>query len=456
MTTGVGRVGFVKLGGQHHLAVGYWGRYSGFGVYSRVICDQSIFKMLKLNVDKVLGMGLRADLWREVYPVGISEATPISGLAIGFVSPTTPLGTGTLTLTLAAPRKNLTWTAPGLSVSATVDIAAGGSFVLASGPTGQSYLIVNADASELPSSGGPFSNVVTVQRSLQRSPTFDPQVDQTSLTNDVYPLCSCYKETSKQPDNKCLQCYGTGVIPGYTKFGHTEMFIAATAPSAVLVNTELMQDNTPFRIQLATGQTTGTFTSPDFSVNNPSARPFVVQTVGQLWQAGNTITTAFSVNGGGVYADISTINTTIPTTGVIRFRVTLTRPSTTVKSPRFEILRARHARMDEPFVRMLKGLPTRTRARDAYGIVDSDGNFRYWTVPLRHFDDLIAQDPDAVTPPEENKIQQKAFLEFREGVHTGERYDMTNFEHHDPGGIFISQGFTARRMQRDEIQSKVF
>ena len=452
MTTGVGRTGFVQLGGQHHHAVGYWGRYSGLGVHSRVIADQSIFKMLKLNVDKVLGMGLAVDLWREVFPRPVLETTSvINGITIIYASANSPSGTGTLALASGTP-KNLTWAAPGGSAGSPVAVAAGGTFRLFSG---SSYISVVVEPEKLPTSG---SISVTVKRSIFRSPNFNQQTDQTTLTNRGFPLCSCYKDTSKQPDDKCLSCYGTGIIPGYTKHGFTEYTMASIDSALVLVNTSLSTDRTPHRLGLSGTNLTGTITTADFAVSNALAFPFEFDVRAYLRQtSGTSIVTEFSTNGGGVYNPINNINVpSPPTSGTIRFRVTLNRTLAADKTPLFEILRVRHARTDEPFIRVLKGLPTRTRERGAYGVVDSDGNWRWWTVPLRHFDATIAQDPDAISPPEDNLIQQQSFIEFREGVHVGTRFGLTAFEYHDPKGIFISQGFSCRRVQHEEIIQHVF
>lgn len=456
MTTGVGRIGFSKITGKH-MPTGYWGRYAGHGVDARVACDQAIFKMLKSNVDKVLGMGLRVDLWREVSTTPFAESAPIAGIAVGFISPNTPTGDATLSLTISGSDRNVTWTAPGAATSVVVDVAAGGTFRLESG---RSRIILNVDAVSLPSSGGPYSNTVTLSRGLARTPNFDPQMDQTTLTNDGFPLCSCYKETSKQGENKCRSCYGTGVIPGYTKFGHGEFFVSAIDATVTLTNCSLNTDVVPFRVLLDTGQTSGTVESTDFTVSNAGTRPFEYRTDTYIRQSsGTSVTVEFSTNAGGAWDPIENLNTVggdPPTSGTLRFRFTLARTLAADRSPAFEIFRVRHPRLDEPYVRVLKGLPMRKRGRENYGVVEDEGNLRYWTVPLRHFDDAIQQDPDVVTPPEDNIIQQEAFVAFIDGVHTGLRFDCTSFDYHDPDGIFISQGFGARRLQFDEIQYTVF
>ena len=453
MTTGVGRRGFIVIKGKH-LPIGYWGRYSGSGVHSRIKGDETIFKMLILNVQKVLGVGLAVDLWREVPGSAFSEATPIAGITVAWVSHNTPSGNGTLTMAIVGDARNVTWTAPSGTTSIVVDVAAGGIFRLYSG---ESSIEVVVDPRALPATGGPFSDVVTFSRSLLHTPNYNPQLDQTTTTNSGYPLCSCYKHTSKQPDDACRSCYGTGIIPGYTKFGHTEYVAASTDPSLTLVNLALVTDFQPHRLGLLAGQTTGSLTTPDLTVLNPDGRRFEFRVDAYLRQAaGTSVTVEFSTDSGASYNAIADINDPTPTTGTIRFRVTIDRTLVTDKSPFFEILRARHSRMDEPFIRVLKGLPTRTRSRDGTGIVDSDGNLRWWTVPLRHFDDAIQQDPDVVVPPQDNVIQQRSFVEFREGSHAGVRFALTAFEWHDPKGIFISQGFSTRFLQPDEIENEVF
>jgi hypothetical protein len=458
MTTGVGRGGFVKIQGKH-LPTGYWGRYSGVGVDARIRGDQSIFKMLKAHIDKVLGAGLAADLWREVPQAAIQEATPIPGIEVVGFSHRTPQGTGTLVLTVAGAARQVTWTPPGGTISPVVDIRAGGIFRLESSGT---YLTISVGTScALPDAGGPYSNAITFSRSLLHTPNFNPQVDQTTVTNAVYPLCSCYKQTSKQPDGRCRSCYGTGIVPGYTKFGYHELHCSSIDPALTLANTSLYTEFTPYRLQLNAGSLTGTITSPVYTVEAPgivaAVNPVQFRADTYVRQpAGTAVVVTVSINGGG-YVAVSTLpGLSVPAGQTLQFRVTLTRTLAADKSPFFEMLRVRYARLDDPFVRLLKGRPTRTRARGAQGVEDSDGNLRFWTVPLRHFDDTIDQDPDVVAPPEVNLIQQKAFVEFREGVHVGARFDCTAFDYDDPKGIFISQGFSCRRPQRDEIIGQVF
>jgi len=458
MTTGVGRRGFVKVSGKHH-PTGYWGRYAGEGVHARIQGDQTIFKMLKAHIDKVLGAGLAADLWREVPQAALSEATPIAGVAVVGFSHRIPQGAGTLVLTVAGATTMAVWTPPGGTAAPAVNVRAGG--VVRLEPPSGHYLTIAVDPITVPTSGGPYSNTITFSRSLIHTPNFNPQVDQTTVTNAVYPLCSCYKQTAKQPDGKCRSCYGTGVVPGFTKFGHHEIHVCAIDPAVTLANTSLYTEFTPYRLQLNAGALSGTITSPIYTVGVPgisaATNPAQYRVDSYIRQpAGTAVVVEVSVNGGG-YAAISTLpSLSVTAGGTLRFRVTLTRTLAADKSPFFEMLRVRYARLDDPFIRVLKGRPTKTRSREGTGVVDSDGNLRWWTVPLRHFDNMVDQDPDVVAPPDVNLIQQKAFIEFREGVHAGIRFDLVAFDYDDPKGIFISQGFSSRRPQRDEIIGQVF
>lgn len=161
MTTGIGRRGLTAIQGHHH-AIGYWGRFSGEGVHARVIADQSTAKMLKANCDKVLGLGLAVDLWRETPQTAFTEATTIVGVTVVGFSHRTPHGTGTLVLTVTGAARTMVWTPPGGSATPTVDVRAGGIFKLESSG---SYLTVSVDIASLPSSGGPYSNAITFSRS---------------------------------------------------------------------------------------------------------------------------------------------------------------------------------------------------------------------------------------------------------------------------------------------------
>jgi hypothetical protein len=448
-------LGFTKLVGKHH-AVAYWGRYRGLGVHSTLVGDQTIFRALGLHVDKVLGVGIQAELWREVYPSPFAESAPISGVQVISFAAGIPAGPGTLLLTLAGAARNMTWTAPGGAASVIVDVRNGGTFTLVSSGNAITFAV---NKPFLPQTGGPYIDTVTFTRSHQRVPTFDPQVDQTTVTNKAFPICSCYKQTSKQPDNKCRSCWGSGTIPGYTKFGYTEFTFAATDPANTLVNTSLFTEYTPYRLQISPGFLTGTVTSPIYTVTPAvvaSVNPFQFQVDSYLRQpAGTSVLVEFSINA-GLFSPIAGLSTlSIAAGSTIQFRVTLTRALLTDKSPFFEIMRSRFARLDEPWIRVLKAMPARPRSREQYGVSESDGPVRWWTVPLMFFDDQLPQDPDTTAPHQGNMIQAKAFLEFKEGAYVGRRYSVVSVSHSDPKGIFISQNMVCRLLLPDEIESQV-
>lgn len=455
MTTNVGRVGFHRVQGKH-LAAGYWGRYAGAGVHARLIADQTTYKALRLHADKILGAGLAADLWREVQPSPFAESAAIAGISILAFTANTPQGAGTLTLTLVGAARNVVWTAPGGVASPTVNVQAGGNFTLVSSG---SSITMAVNAPFLPAAGGPFTNTVTFSRGLLRVPNFEPQADQLTVTNKVFPLCSCLKQTSKQSDNKCRSCFGTGIVPGYTKFGYREFFVSAIDPALTLASVLLFTEFTPYRLQLNVGATSGTILSPVFVVTPAVGVTNAFQFAADMYlrqPAGTSITIEFSLNAGPFTAIAALPTTTAANNSTIQFRVTLARTLAASRSPLFEMLRVRYPRLDEPYIRVLKGLPTRTRSREAMGVVDTDATVRFWTVPLFVFDDLIPQDPDVVAPQQSQVIQPKAFLEFREGAYVGKRYDLGSFSYSDPAGILISQQFGCRLLQPDEIQSGVF
>jgi len=54
--------------------------------------------------------------------------------------------------------------------------------------------------------------------------------------------CTCRKDTNKSNDRPCPECYGTGFVPGYTKFLHETLFFTASMidqPSFVLLPQQL-------------------------------------------------------------------------------------------------------------------------------------------------------------------------------------------------------------------------
>lgn len=265
-------------------------------------------------------------------------------------------------------------------------------------------------------------------------------------------MCTCFKDTSKQPDINCLQCYGTGYLPGYLKFGTTNWWQAASMAGWTLSNVELDTINRPHRFQLVAGQLTGTATTADIALS-------MAPKIGQ-WESAyagftrdnnvaSSILVEFSVNSGANWYTLTNANLEARGTfSQIRFRVTMTRNAATVKSPMFEIVRIRFATLgdtisgspiNEPVIRMLPSWDTQQDVRQNFGTkLDASGR-RMWTIPLNFFDDSISANTTQA------RLFDDVLLECRFGAEIGFRYAVNQFKYSDQFGVFTRQEFDVRR-----------
>lgn len=275
--------------------------------------------------------------------------------------------------------------------------------------------------------------------------------------------CSCFADTTQQSDAPCLSCYGNRYQPGYLRFGHQTIFSSSIDPTLTLNNLELNKIVAPFRLQLVEGALTGTLTTPTFRL--------AVQNLGQ-WEAkvdafirdqqNNTITSEFSLDQGVTWLPLNTIGQAGRNPGMgefITFRVTLTRTSADVKSPLFEILRARYPIVPSPRTRnplpanpgdilLLKTWDMERFAREANGTQTNTEGERYWTLPLSFFDEVIDRDtPEAV-------LGRDHFVEQVSGPEAGARYIATKHQFSHNFKIFTRQDFNLRRIIGDPNDRK--
>lgn len=261
--------------------------------------------------------------------------------------------------------------------------------------------------------------------------------------------CSCFKDTSKQADIPCTQCYGTGNIPGYIKFGTRNYWVEATDPSWTLTNLVLDTNNRPNRIMLAPSATTGTAVSANITISvsgklaawEAKADAFTRD----LGVASSAVVEASKDNGATWFA-LTALEAQAPTTQ-LRFRVTLTRDATTVKSPMFEIVRVRFATMldtmrqelQEPVIRAIPTWNVEAEIRQNAG-TSVQQQQTFWTLPLYFFDETIAQS-DNIT----SRLQDDVFAEVRYGGEQGFRFPFINFKYSDTFGVFTRQEFELRK-----------
>jgi len=262
-------------------------------------------------------------------------------------------------------------------------------------------------------------------------------------------LCSCFKDTSKQPDIPCAQCYGTGHIPGYIKFGTRNYWAEATAAGWTLNNVVLDATNRPKMLVLASGATTGTAISPNITISvtgKLAAWEARADAFTRDQGAASSITVEASKDGGTTWFALTALEAQAPTTQ-LRFKVTFTRVAATNKSPVFQIVRARFPTMldtmrnevQEPVIRVLPTWNVEFEQRNAYGTSIQQPNQAFWTLPLYFFDETIVENTPAV------RLEDDVFVEDRYGGSVGTRYPIKEFKYSDTFGRFTRQEFSARR-----------
>lgn len=283
--------------------------------------------------------------------------------------------------------------------------------------------------------------------------------------------CTCFKDTAKQPDVPCLQCYGTGFIPGYLKFGTQNFWSEASATGTgglgtgglgqgsfgetgtwVLSGVVLDKTNRPFRFMLDSAATTGTAISPNLIISPTDLAkkvgPWEAKSDGFTRDGGtnSTIVVEASKDNGSTWFALTALEAQAPTTQ-LKFRVTMTRTAVTIKTPMFEIVRARFATMgdiadelDEPVIRAIPTWDQEQEIRQNIGNKMENANKRYWTLPLTFFNlDLPKETPSA-------RVMDDCLTEVRYGGEIGFRYALNDFAYSDTFGKFTRQEFGLRRV----------
>lgn len=269
--------------------------------------------------------------------------------------------------------------------------------------------------------------------------------------------CSCYKESNKASDRKCKSCHGVidGYVPGYLKFGYDTFWMSASDSDVTLTNVEVTTEFKSAKVGLVSTATTGTIESAD--------KTFTRTAVGSQWESNvvsfvriassSSVTSLYSLDSGSSWSDISTLAAANPVSGTIRFKVILTRTSTNVLTPYFEILRARFSTLGlseqkadgsylfGPWIVVLNSKPfSRYLKQDEHGDLPTVDSFTFWTAGLSMFDPSIA-----VNTSEELLKGPNCVIEFLDGVLAGKRFVLTSWQNSDPASYqVVSQTFTAR------------
>lgn len=268
--------------------------------------------------------------------------------------------------------------------------------------------------------------------------------------------CSCYKESFRQADRNCSSCHGVidGYVPGYLKFGYNTLWMASSDSDVVFTNTEVTTKWKSSKIQLTSGSTSGTIESGDKSFSRTaigSQWEYDVQSFVRM-EANSSVTVEYSIDSGSTWSAIADLVSANPSSGTIRFKVTLTRDTTSVLSPLFEIIRARYATVDlsgqradgtytyGPWISALNSKPAQNYRKSEQGDLPMHG-MSLWTTGLATFDSSITVGSDA-----ELLNGPDVVLQFRDGVLSDDRkYRLLDWQLSDPGAyVVLTQNFNIR------------
>jgi hypothetical protein len=260
--------------------------------------------------------------------------------------------------------------------------------------------------------------------------------------------CSCYKASNRQGDRKCKTCHGVidGLIPGYLKFGYNTLWMSASDTDLTLTNVEITTDFKSSKAGLTSSALSGTVESPD--------KAFSRTAIGSEWESqavtfiridgSSTALVEYSLDSGSTWTDLSQLSTANPSSGTIRFRATLTRTSTDVLTPFFEIVRARYATIDledprgdgtctyGPWIRVLNGKPFQGYRKSDYGDFPTMDGMSFWLSGLSQWDPSIA-----VNTPAELLVGPNLIFEILDGALVNKRYTSLNWKHSDPGAYQV-------------------
>jgi len=276
--------------------------------------------------------------------------------------------------------------------------------------------------------------------------------------------CNCYKESNRSSDRKCKTCYGNmeGFVPGYLKFGYETLWMSVEDSDIVLTNCEIVTDFKSSKAGLISGVLTGTIES--------SNKIFSRTAIGSVWESEavqfiriadqSNVVVEYSLDSGLIWKPISDLSTENPSTGVIRFRATLTRDSINVLTPFFEIVRARFSRIDYrdlrsdgsysfgPFIKIMSSKPYNNILKSEYGDIPNTSGINFWTVGLSYFDPSIVRGT-----PDELLDSSYVVIKFLEGVLKNKVFVIMNWQLSDPGGyVIVTQSFNIR--EEDSVGPK--
>lgn len=268
------------------------------------------------------------------------------------------------------------------------------------------------------------------------------------------PECACYNPINRMADKKCLACHGVGIVPGYLKFGYNTLWMSASDADVTLTDLRLTKNYQSSKLELVDGALTGVVESAD--------KPFSRTVFGAVWETSvqyylmesdySSVAVEYSLDSGGTWLDLSNLPSETMLTGVIRFRVTMSRTEVEARSPLFEMLRARYATIPlsnpdvndvyrkGPWILIMREPPSTGYRKQDYGDLPIEENLPLWTAGLGMFDSSITMGStdELIQGPE-------ALVRLLDGARAGNRYVATSWQNSDPMAyIIVSQTFKMR------------
>ena len=290
--------------------------------------------------------------------------------------------------------------------------------------------------------------------------------------------CTCVKNTSDSSDRACLTCYGAKFAPGYVKFLRETLFwCSAESSSFTLTNVLVSTTKKANVFVLADGQTSGTIVTTDKAYDNAPGVDWEVKLEAYRRATGSTFLLEYSKDSGVSWHTISLTEVPSPGfgftgtisglsllgSGVIRFRITMTRLSANDLTPSSEIVRLRRVRTENeneslqdqrpdhvsgsilvlrPWVQEVDELQA-GRGRLIEHMAD-----KTWTAPLDLFDTSLTVD----TPPCRivDELGPHPIYQLVSGVQQSTRYAIVKVSYNEAMGIFTQMWLDDRRIQDGE------